>query len=116
MFWKDLLMLRKWEQVNLPVPNLYYGTELVIWLLKNADTPAPLKSFYQSSRCSEPTARLCIRAFEDNGLVVVHSNDRDMRAKYIRRTPKFDAVVSEYRRMIAELSQEAIAPGDSRSL
>jgi DNA-binding MarR family transcriptional regulator len=104
MFWKALDHLHVWQRDNLPGSESPQGNEVMIWLLKCRTGQRPLKDLYRSSRFSEPTLRRWLRGFIDAGLVEIEVNDDDMRTRFARTTPKFDATIEAYRRRFVEVA------------
>ncbi|MFZ5784752.1 MAG: hypothetical protein ACOY4R_31535 [Pseudomonadota bacterium] len=104
MFWKALDHLHCWQRENLPGAESPQGSEILIWLLKCKATPRPLKDLYRSSRFSEPTMRNYLRIFVDRGLVELQVNGNDMRNRYARVTPKFEATIAAYRKRLDEVA------------
>ena len=111
MFWKALEHLHRWQRENLPGCETPQGNEILIWLLKCKTTPRPLKDLYRSSRFSEPTVRNGLRAFVTAGLVEIEVNGDDMRNRFARVTPKFEATLVAYRQRFGEFSRMMEAAG-----
>ena len=118
MFWKALEHLHCWQRENLPGCETPQGNEILIWLLRCKTTPRPLKDLYRSSRFSEPTVRNGLRAFVAAGLVEIEVSGEDMRNRFARVTPKFEATLVAYRQRFGELARmmdgvEATTPVDA---
>lgn len=111
MFWKALEHLHRWQRENLPGSETPQGNEILIWLLKCKTVPRPLKDLYRSSRFSEPTVRNGLRAFVAAGLVEIEVNGDDMRNRFARVTPKFEATLVAYRQRFGEFARMMEAAG-----
>ncbi len=112
--WKVLEHLHDWQRAHLPGCESPHGNEILIWLLKCGTSPRPLKDLYRSSRYSEPTVRTSLKAFVEAGLVELQVGGGDMRNRYARVTPRFEALVAAYRQRFGEAAAllEMIERGD----
>lgn len=113
MFWKAIEHLNQWEREHLPGADTPQGSEVLVWLLRSQTRPRPLKDLYRSSRYSEPTVRACLKTFVELGFITIEANGEDMRSRFARVTPKFEATIEAYQQRFQEaalLSQQESDP------
>ena len=84
------------------------GMEVLIWVLKQAAQPRPLKDIYRSSRFSEPTIRRCLRRLVDQGLVTVEASDEDERVRYARPTPRLMSTAEACQRLFIKAAESLV--------
>lgn len=88
--------INRWERENLPGAETPQGQEVLVWLLKSASNPRPLKDLYRSSRYSEPTIRTYLKQFVERGFVEIRISDDDLRTRYAYPTPRLGEAVDSY--------------------
>lgn len=88
--------LNRWERENLPGAETPQGQEVLVWLLKSASNPRPLKDLYRSSRYSEPTIRTYLKQFVERGFVEIRVSDDDLRTRYAYPTQRLGEAVDSY--------------------
>ena len=112
--------LNRWERENLPGAETPQGQEVLVWLLRTASNPRPLKDLYRSSRYSEPTIRTYLKQFVERGFVEIRVSDDDLRTRYAYPTQRLgEAVDSYWQEMRAQIlaampgAQEAVQAVDA---
>lgn len=88
--------INRWERENLPGAETPQGQEVLVWLLKSASNPRPLKDLYRSSRYSEPTIRTYLKQFVERGFVEIRISDDDLRTRYAYPTQRLGEAVDSY--------------------
>lgn len=88
--------INRWERENLPGAETPQGQEVLVWLLKSASNPRPLKDLYRSSRYSEPTIRTYLKQFIERGFVEIRISDDDLRTRYAYPTQRLGEAVDSY--------------------
>ena len=105
---KALVELAAWKRKQVPFSHTAFGDEVLIWLMQSKQRPRGLKDLYKSSRFSEPTLRNCLRAYKDEGYILIETSDDDMRNRLAVATPKLEQMLSEYRDKLAGLARAAV--------
>ena len=97
-FAKQLLLLRQWEQDNLPHQNSMIARDIMVLVLAkySSGTPLTIKDVHLTLGYSEDRVGEMIKQFTKDGFLIVEKDINDRRIKTVKPNHKLISLFEEY--------------------